>query len=210
MRHLLPSLLILCATAALAQTPPPKKPQAKPPVSVPAPGSAPGSKEAPKPGTGAPAVTPCPAPQTAQVDAAAAAREVQHQADVALARALLAASEPAPEEIKILALEEIALLGDPRALNMLASFVFDPNPNLQAAAVKAIRSFQHPRAEEILANLVRHPKPPEALRLAALEALAFQRTASAAAIVKSISADTRLDRKLQDAARDLLPKMGAP
>ncbi|HEX8704533.1 MAG TPA: HEAT repeat domain-containing protein, partial [Myxococcaceae bacterium] len=121
-------------------------------------------------------------------------------ADAALLRGLLWATEPTPEEIRIIAIEDLALLGDPRALNPLVALVWDPNPRIQAAALRAIALFQHPRAEEILAGVVRHPKFPDAMKIQALDGLLYQRTHSARATVEAASRDPRLPLAVQSAA----------
>jgi len=131
---------------------------------------------------------------------------LQNPEDTALLRALLAAFEPAPEEIRVLAVEDLGLLGDARVINALADFALDPYPSVQLAAVRALRSFQHPRAEEILANLVRHPRPSEAVKLAALEGLVFQRTRSAQVLLESIRTDNRHGKRLQTVAGELLSR----
>ncbi|WNZ65115.1 HEAT repeat domain-containing protein [Myxococcus sp. MxC21-1] len=77
--------------------------------------------------------------------------------DTALLRGLLCAVRPAPEEIRAIAIEDLGLLGDARALDALATLLWDPNPRIQQAALRAVTLFQHARAEEILANVVRHP-----------------------------------------------------
>lgn len=130
--------------------------------------------------------------------------------DTALLRAILAAYEPAPEEIRVLAVEDLGLLGDPRVINLLADFALDPYPAVQLAAVRALRSYQHPRAEEILANLIRHPRPGEPVKLAALEGLAFQRTRSSQVLLESIQADSRHGVRLQTFARELLSRAASP
>jgi HEAT repeat protein len=121
-------------------------------------------------------------------------------ADVALLRGLLWATEPHPEEIRVIAIEDLALLGDPRALNPLVALVWDPNPRIQAAALRAVALFQHPRAEEILSGVVRHPKFPDAMKIQALDGLLYQRTASARATVEAASRDPRLPLAVQSAA----------
>src|SRR5689334_6996987 len=74
--------------------------------------------------------------------------------DQALLRGIVWASEPGPEEIRVIAIEDLALLGDPRALAPLSVLLWDPNPRIQQAAVRAVALFQHPRAEEILSSVV--------------------------------------------------------
>ncbi|RKH11859.1 HEAT repeat domain-containing protein [Corallococcus sp. CA053C] len=124
--------------------------------------------------------------------------------DVALLRGLLWASEPAPEEIRTLAIEDLALLGDPRALDPLAAFIWDPNPRIQQAALRAVALFQHRRAEEILGNIVRHPRLPDALKIQALGGLLYQRTPTARRTVQDVAADSRMGYAVQNAARSVV------
>jgi hypothetical protein len=130
--------------------------------------------------------------------------------DRALARAVTWAFEPAPEEIRALAIEDLGLLADPRALNVLAGLVLDPNPRLGQAALRAIRSFQHPRAQEILENVVRYAKLDDGIRIEALEALAFQRTATAREFLESVRDDRegRFGSRLAATARTVLSQWG--
>ncbi|MBN1210435.1 MAG: HEAT repeat domain-containing protein [Myxococcaceae bacterium] len=128
--------------------------------------------------------------------------------DQALLRALLWAAEPAPEEIRAIALEDLALLGDPRALGPLSTFLWNPSPRVQSAAVRAISLFQHPRAEEILSGVVRNPRLPDALKIQALDGLLYQRTPSARATVEAASKDPRLPLALQSAALNVAARWG--
>ncbi|ADO72725.1 FruC protein [Stigmatella aurantiaca DW4/3-1] len=130
--------------------------------------------------------------------------------DTALLRGLLWATEPTPEEIRAMAIEDLALLGDPRALNPLASLLWDPNPRVQASALRAVALFQHPRAEEILTLVVRHPRLPDALKIQALDGLLYQRTASARATVEAVSKDPRLPSALQSAALAVVARWDSP
>jgi HEAT repeat protein len=131
-------------------------------------------------------------------------------ADAALLRGLLWATEPSPEEIRVIAIEDLALLGDPRALNPLVALLWDPNPRIQAAALRAVALFQHPRAEEILSGVVRHPKLADALKIQALDGLLYQRTASARATVEAASRDPRLPLAIQSAALNVAARWAAP
>ncbi len=128
--------------------------------------------------------------------------------DTALLRALIWASEPAPEEIRVIAIEDLALLGDPRALNPLAALLWDPNPRLQAAALRAIALFQHPRAEEILSNVVRHPRISDALKIQAVEGLLYQRTPTARATAEAASRAPNLPLAVQSAALAVVARWG--
>lgn len=96
-------------------------------------------------------------------------------ADRALGLGLSYAFEQAPEEIRVLAIEDLGLLGDPRALDAIASLVVDSNPNVQSAAVRAAASFTTLRAAQILENVVRHPRLPVELKEQALRSMPFQR-----------------------------------
>jgi HEAT repeat protein len=148
----------------------------------------------------APAPTPDPAP---------AAAPPAPSPDTVLLRALLWAHEPSPEEIRVMAIEDLALLGDARALDALGALVWDPNPRLQAAAVRAIALFQHPRAEQLLADVVRHPSLPEPLKLQALGGLLFQRTATARATVVELARNPRASPTVQSAALAVATKWDA-
>ncbi|XXF75468.1 HEAT repeat domain-containing protein [Myxococcaceae bacterium GXIMD 01537] len=138
-----------------------------------------------------PAVTPPPLPPPSPAPAGP---------DTELLRALLGATQQAPEELRVIAIEDLALLGDPRALDPLAALVWDPNPRIQAAVVRAVALFQEPRAEQILSNVVRHPSLPEPLKLQALGGLLYQRTASARAVVEDASRNPRYSVTVQSAA----------
>lgn len=134
-------------------------------------------------------------------------------ADLALFRALQWAFEPAPLEIRAQAIEDLGLLGDARALNAAAQLVLDPNSRLSRAAVRAIAAIRHPRAEEILSNVVRHPSIPEAVKVAALELLPFQNSWSALRFVQSSARNTALPYNVLNAARRVaqsLPAAPAP
>ncbi len=129
--------------------------------------------------------------------------------DTALLRGLLGAVKPAPEEIRALAIEDLALLGDARALDALAVLLWDPNPRIQQAALRAVSLFQHPRAEELLANVVRHPHHADALKIQALNGLVFQRTPTARRAVQEAAVDARLTTGVQNAARTVVSQWDA-
>lgn len=99
--------------------------------------------------------------------------------DVALLRGLAWAFEPAPLEVRAQAVEDLGFLQDPRALNPLAVLTLDANPTLARAAVRAVGAIRHPRAEEILSNLVRHPNASIAVKQQALGLIPFQNTPTA-------------------------------
>jgi HEAT repeats len=124
--------------------------------------------------------------------------------EAALLRAALWAFEPAPREIRIQAIEDLGLLGDARLLNPLAHLVYDPDLSLQLAAVRAIRTIRHPRAEEILVNVVRHGTLPSALKQAALESLMFQNTRSALVFIWNVGNNPQWGATLYGTARRML------
>lgn len=132
---------------------------------------------------------PCPAPAP--------------DADAAFTRALLWAFEPAPLEVRTQAIEDLGLLGDARALNPLAQLALDANGVLARAALRAIATLRHPRAEEILANVVRHGAVHENNRLYALHMLPYQATWSALRAVRTLAEQASLPGPVRQAARDL-------
>jgi hypothetical protein len=127
-----------------------------------------------------------------------------NDADVGLLRALLWAFEPAPTEIRVIAIEDLGLLGDPRGLNPLAQLVMDPNPAVSLAALRAIGSIQHPRAEAILCNIVRHPQIAERIKLAAIDALVFQNSWLSIAFLKQVATTNFFHPAITQRARTVL------
>jgi hypothetical protein len=124
--------------------------------------------------------------------------------DIALLRGLLFATDPNPLEVRTQAIEDLGLLGDARALNPLAQLVFDPNPAVWGAALRAIGVIRHPRSEEILSNIIRHPALGEAHKLKALEYLPFQNTPSALRFIASIQRTTTLPSGVQNLGRRIM------
>jgi hypothetical protein len=127
--------------------------------------------------------------------------------DLALMRGMMFCFEPAPTEIRQLAVEDLGLLGDPRALNALAQLLMDPNPGVQQAALRAISLIRHPRAEEILSNVVRHPTLAPKLKLSAIDALVFQNTDSALGFLATVARGTSFDFALQSEAKKALAEV---
>ena len=127
--------------------------------------------------------------------------------DVALLRGLQNAFEPAPVEIRVIAVEDLALLQDARALNALAHLALDPDPKVAVAAVETVGHFLHPRAEEILANVIRHPQLAPALKVAAVKALPVQGTPSARELLTEIVNTGRYAPPVTQAARDAIAMM---
>jgi HEAT repeat protein len=130
-------------------------------------------------------------------------------ADLAFTRAVLFAFQPAPTEIRVLAVEDLGLLGDPRALNLLAPLLFDLNPAVQAAALRAVSAFASSRAEEILSNVLRHPLVSEALKRQAIPALVFQRSPSARQTLAWYAEEVTTSPPLRSAARNALQSWGS-
>lgn len=157
----------------------------------------PKEESAPEP---AAALTASPAPAPTSSNA-------QSEADLALLRAILFAFEPAPREIRVLAIEDLALLQDPRALNPLSHFVFDPDPIIALAAVKAIGHFQHPRAEEIIGNIIRHPSLSPTLKVAAVRALPFQDSPSSREFLTELSGSNAYGSSVKQAAQAAIAEM---
>ncbi|HYV49743.1 MAG TPA: hypothetical protein VFA20_33025, partial [Myxococcaceae bacterium] len=96
--------------------------------------------------------------------------------------------------------------GDARVLNTLALLILDPSPTVQLASVRAVRAYELPRAEEILANVVRHPYPGEPVKLLALDSLAYQRTKSAKAFLEHVATGTQFSARLQATAKATLQR----
>ncbi|MDP2270527.1 MAG: HEAT repeat domain-containing protein [Archangium sp.] len=142
---------------------------------------------------------PCPARSTATGGA-----------DLAFLRGLTWAFEPAPLEIRGQAIEDLGLLGDPRALNPLAAMTLDANPAIAKAAVRAIGIMRHPRAEEILSNLVRHPTAPIVTKQLALSLLPFQNTATALRFIHFIAKQPTGSYELLQQARALSAMLPVP
>jgi hypothetical protein len=132
------------------------------------------------------------------------------QEDSALLRGLLYAFEPAPEEIRVIAVEDLALLGDARALNALALLIFDPNTAVQTAAVRAVGQFQSPRAEEILENVVRHPRIPDPMKIRALQELPYQASKTCREFLNDAATSARMSASVRSAARQVLQDLQPP
>ncbi len=130
--------------------------------------------------------------------------------DVAFLRALTWAFEPAPIEIRGQAIEDLGLLGDPRALNPLASLTLDANPAIARAAVRAVANLRTPRSEEILANLVRHPTAPLATKQQALSLLPYQNTPTALRFIHYIARQPTGAYELLQQARTLSAVLPVP
>ncbi len=126
--------------------------------------------------------------------------------DAALMRAVMWAFEPAPVEIRRQAVEDLGLLGDPRALNVLAQFALDPNPQFAKAGVRAVALMRHPRAEEILCNVIRHPTLSEELKLFAIGLLPMQGTDSSTRFLQHVVSGP-FAWALQGAARTALGEL---
>ncbi len=126
------------------------------------------------------------------------------QADAALGRALVWAFAPGPEEVRLLAIDELVLLGDPRALDALFQLLRHPRGRIAGTALRGISRFAHPRAETLLAEAVAAPELAEPLRVAAIEYLVYQRTPSTKAFLTSVKNDYRLNYKFRETATRIL------
>lgn len=186
----------LLSTAAAAQTP-------APPAPAPAPGAAPTVRQrAPRP-TG-PSLAGGRDEDFGEDAPPPAAAGLPAPDEPTLLRATLWAFEPAPREIRIQAIEDLGLLGDPRLLNPLAHMVLEQDQTVQLAAIRAVRAMRHPRSEEILVNVVRHPTLPQAVKQVALEGLLFQNTRSALVFLWGVGSNPQWGTVLYGAARRLL------
>lgn len=131
-------------------------------------------------------------------------------AERALAIGLVHAFEQGPEEIRVLAVEDLGLLGDPRALDAIATLVLDANPRVQAAAVRAASQFTTLRATQILENVVRHPRLPQELKEQALRALPFQRRPRVKAFLAAVANAAAYNPALRKIAREGHSAFDAP
>lgn len=122
-------------------------------------------------------------------------------ADLALLRALTWAFEPAPTEVRVLAIEDLGLLGDPRALNALAHLSLDGNLAVAKAAIRAIGAIRHPRAEEILRNIVLHPSVAEPAKAYAMQLVPLQTSRSALRFVRHVASSATYPGGVLAAAR---------
>ncbi len=128
----------------------------------------------------------------------------------AVLRGLQWAFEPAPVAIRVQAIEDLGFLQDPRALNPLSALTLDANQLIAHAAVRAIAAIRHPRAEEILSTLTRHPTAPHATRALALQLLPFQNTATALRFVHQTARQTQGSYELVTLARKLAATLPQP
>jgi hypothetical protein len=116
------------------------------------------------------------------------------------------ATEPAPEEIRALAIEDLGFLGDERVLGTLALLIQDPALAIQMAALRAVRSYPTPRAEEILANAAGDPALSDGPKLYAVESMAFFRTRTAKQFLENVKESPSFSSKLQAAAQKTLQR----
>ena len=132
------------------------------------------------------------------------------EADLAILRGLQFAFEPAPIGVRVQAIEDLGFLQDARALNPLSVLTLDPNPPIAMAAIRAVGSIRHPRAEEILSNLVRHPTASTASRVAALKLIQFQNTPTALRFVYAVARQTQGTPEVIATARTLALSLHEP
>lgn len=130
--------------------------------------------------------------------------------DVAVLRGIGWAFEPAPVEVRAQAIEDLGFLQDPRALNPLAVLTLDANPIVARAAVRAVGAIRHPRAEEILCNLVRHPSASSAIKQQALSLIAFQNTPTALRFVHFTARQSQAAFEVLQLAKKLSAQLPVP
>lgn len=131
-------------------------------------------------------------------------------ADLALLRGTGWAFEPAPLEIRAQAIEDLGFLQDPRALNPLAVLTLDTNPAIARAAVRAVGAIRHPRAEEILQNLVRHQSATPVIKQQALSLLPFQNTPTALRFIHYTAKQASTSYEVVQLARQLSSSLPVP
>jgi len=83
----------------------------------------------------------------------------------------------------------------------------DANPNVQLAALRAIAAIQHPRAEAILSNIVRHPTINERVKMSAIDALVFQNSPTSVAFLSFVGRGGNFHPALQQQARRVLQEL---
>ncbi|MBL8914416.1 MAG: HEAT repeat domain-containing protein [Archangium sp.] len=130
--------------------------------------------------------------------------------DATYLRALAWAFEPAPQEVRAQAIEDLGFLGDTRALNALAVLSLDANALISKAAIRAVGTMRHPRAEEILGNIVRHPTVSLTNRQFALSLIPFQNTATALRFVHFTARQVGGNADVTQLARSLAATLPSP
>ncbi len=131
-------------------------------------------------------------------------------AELALLRGTGWAFEPAPLEIRAQAIEDLGFLQDPRALNPLAVLTLDSHPAISRAAVRAVGAIRHPRAEEILQNLVRHQSASPAVKQQALSLLPFQNTPTALRFIHYTAKQANSSYEVVQLAKSLSAALPVP
>lgn len=130
--------------------------------------------------------------------------------DTTYLRAMAWAFEPAPQEVRAQAIEDLGFLGDTRALNALAVLSLDANALISKAAIRAVGTMRHPRAEEILGNIVRHPTVSLTNRQFALSLIPFQNTATALRFVHFTARQVGGNADVTQLARSLAATLPSP
>ena len=69
--------------------------------------------------------------------------------------------------------------------------------------------FRHPRAEEMLGNIIRHPALPDTLKLIAVEGVPFQGSSRSRELLAEIAASPLLSAAIRNAARITLARITA-
>jgi HEAT repeat protein len=84
------------------------------------------------------------------------------EADRAFVAAVQEAVRPAPVEVRVLAVEDLGLLGDPRATSLLRRLLFaERSVAIQRAAVRALRALGTAEAAQVLDEALRVQLPLE-------------------------------------------------
>lgn len=84
------------------------------------------------------------------------------EADRAFAAAVEEAVRPAPVEVRVWAVEDLGLLGDPRATMLLRRLLFsERHAAIQRAAVRALRALGNAEATQVLDEALRVQLPLE-------------------------------------------------
>ncbi len=130
--------------------------------------------------------------------------------DVQLLRALQWAWAPAPIAVRVQAIEDLGFLQDPRAIDALGAMAFDANQHVALAAVRAVAAIPHPRAEEVLGNVLRAPNLSPTLRVRALSLLPFQNTGSALRQVHAVTHQLGYPAEVLTTARRLAAQLPNP
>jgi HEAT repeat protein len=131
-------------------------------------------------------------------------------ADRALLAATSAAVEPAPLEVRVLAVEELGLLGDTRAVPLLRRLLIsESQPALQRAAVRALRALGTPEAVSVLDEGLRTGRLSYEAARELVAALPYLRWEAARAALAWAAANAAT-YEVRAAAQSALARFGPP